>query len=266
MDLVTRAAGAFGDRALSQVLASTSLNFDVSVFEYMTPLTVGGRIEVVRNLLDVAETGHWQGSLISAVPSALSNTLLRAGADIQAGTVVLAGEALSLLASWLTSRTWSRRGHTPCVRVRAAGSGRISLAGLVCRKAGRRTRLTFRMLVHHGRKGEKKGFRERDFAAFLDAAHQQLGGNIVLVWDNYNHHVDAAMRELIAKRPWLTVFRFPTYTPDLNPAEGGWAHLKKSLGNLAPCSIDDLAGLVRTRSNGCSTGPTCSTGSSPRPD
>ena len=46
------------------------------------------------------------------------------------------------------ARTWSRRGHTPCVRVRAAGSGRISLAGLVCRKAGQRTRLIFRMLVH----------------------------------------------------------------------------------------------------------------------
>ncbi|WP_308299099.1 hypothetical protein [Streptomyces sp. GESEQ-35] len=95
------------------------------------------------------------------------------------------------------ARTWSRRGHTPCVRVRAAGSGRISLAGLVCYKAGQRTRLVFRMLVHHGRNGEKKGFRERDFASLLDAAHQQLGGNIVLVWDNYSHHLDAAMRELI---------------------------------------------------------------------
>ncbi|MFE2972558.1 hypothetical protein ACFXKC_55305 [Streptomyces sp. NPDC059340] len=61
------------------------------------------------------------------------------------------------------------------------------------------------MLVHHGRKGEKKGFREKDFASLLNVAHQQLGGNIVLVWDNYNHHVDAAMRELIRKRPWLTV-------------------------------------------------------------
>ncbi|MEU3343091.1 transposase [Streptomyces sp. NPDC006668] len=143
--------------------------------------------------------------------------------------------------------TWSRRGRPPLVRVRAAGSGRISLAGLVGRKADQRTRLVFRMLVHHGRKGETKGFREKDFAALLDATHQQLGGNIVLVWDNYSHHVDAAMRELIAKRPWLTVFRFPTYAPDLNPAEGVWAHLKQSLGNLTPCGIDDLAGLVRTR-------------------
>ncbi|MDO0930235.1 transposase [Streptomyces sp. DG2A-72] len=162
--------------------------------------------------------------------------------------------------------TWSRRGRPPLVRVRAAGSGRISMAGLVCRKSHQRTRLVFRMLVHHGRKGEKKGFREKDSASLLDAAHQQPGGNIVLIWDNYSHHVDATMRELIGKRPWLTVFRFPTYTPDLNPAEGTWAHLKKSLGNLAPCGIDDLAGLVRTRLNGCSTDRTYSTGSSPRPD
>ncbi|MFC0052292.1 transposase [Streptomyces actinomycinicus] len=39
------------------------------------------------------------------------------------------------------------------------------------------------------------------------------------MWDNYTHHVDAAMRELIAARSRLTVFRFPSYTPDLNPAE-----------------------------------------------
>ncbi|WP_406446908.1 transposase [Streptomyces sp. NBC_01613] len=83
-------------------------------------------------------------------------------------------------------------------------------------------------------KGKRPGFRERDFAALWDAAHQQLGDNIVLVWDNYSHHVDAAMRELIGKRPWLTAFRFPTYTPDLNPAEGVWAHLKNSLVQPRP--------------------------------
>lgn len=144
------------------------------------------------------------------------------------------------------ARTWSPRGHTPHVRVRAAGSGRISLAGLVCHRPGRRARCIFRILVHHGRKGEKKGFREKDFAVLLDAAHQQLGGPVVLLWDNYTHHVDAAMRELIAARQWLTVFRFPSYTLDLNPAEGVWAHLKNSLGNLVPCGIDELAGLTRT--------------------
>nr|WP_189134052.1 hypothetical protein [Wenjunlia tyrosinilytica] len=34
-----------------------------------------------------------------------------------------------------TARTWSRRGHTPAVTVRAAGSRGIPLAGPVCHKA-----------------------------------------------------------------------------------------------------------------------------------
>jgi putative transposase len=67
-----------------------------------------------------------------------------------------------------------------------------------------------------------------------------------VAWDNCTHHGDAAMREVIAARSWLTVFRFPSYTPDLKPADV-WAHLKHSQGNLAPCSIDELAALTRIR-------------------
>ncbi|GAU71687.1 transposase, partial [Streptomyces sp. NBRC 110611] len=60
------------------------------------------------------------------------------------------------------ARTWSRRRHTPATNVTQKGSGRISLAALVCVRPGRRTRLIYRMLTHTGRKGEKKGFREDD--------------------------------------------------------------------------------------------------------
>jgi len=147
------------------------------------------------------------------------------------------------------ARTWSRIGCSPQVRMSGKGSGRISLAGMVCAREGERTRLIYRMLVHHsGRRGEKPGFGERDFARLLDAAHQQLGGHIVLVWDNSSHHKDALMRELLAARDrWLTVFRLPAYAPDLNPAEGVWASLRNDLGNLAACTVDALAELVRTR-------------------
>jgi hypothetical protein len=65
--------------------------------------------------------------------------------------------------------------------VSGKGSGRVSIAGLICVKPGERTRLVYRTITHHGRKNEKKGFRETDYAALLDAAHQQLGGPIVLV-------------------------------------------------------------------------------------
>ncbi|MEW1914891.1 transposase, partial [Kitasatospora sp. NPDC085895] len=45
----------------------------------------------------------------------------------------------------------------------------------------------------------------------------------------------------------LQAYRLPPYCPQLNPDEGVWAHLKKSLGNLAACTTDQLATQVRTR-------------------
>jgi putative transposase len=146
------------------------------------------------------------------------------------------------------ARTWSRRGRTPQVKVSGKGSGRVNLAGMIAVRPGFRTRLIYRVLPHHGRKSEKKGFRERDLAGMLDAAHQQVGrARIVVVWDNDTSHRDAAMKKLIAERPWLTVFYLPAYAPILNPVEGVWSALKRSLANLAPHSIDALAALVKTR-------------------
>jgi putative transposase len=145
------------------------------------------------------------------------------------------------------ARTWSRRGHTPEIAVSGKGSGRISIAGLVCVKPGQRSRLIYRTLIHRGRKGERRSFAETDYAALLDAAHQQLGAPIVLIWDNLNTHISAAMRALIAARDWLHVIRLPAYAPDLNPVEHVWSHLKRSLGNLATHGIDHLATIIKNR-------------------
>lgn len=74
-------------------------------------------------------------------------------------------------------------------------------------------------MVHRGRKGEPKGFGEDHFAALLDAAYQQLGGPIVLVWDGLPAHKSAKMRRLIAARTWSRVYLLPGYAPQLNPTE-----------------------------------------------
>jgi transposase len=96
----------------------------------------------------------------------------------------------------------------------------VSLAALIAIRPGCGPRLIFR--THRARRGDKrKGFTETDYARFLDAAHQQLGGPLVLVWDNLNTHVSRAMRELVAARDWLTVFQLPAYAPELNPVEIG---------------------------------------------
>jgi amino acid adenylation domain-containing protein/non-ribosomal peptide synthase protein (TIGR01720 family) len=92
VNLMNWAAATFSGR-LSHVLASTSLNFDVSVFEIFAPLVAGGSIELVQDLLVLAER-PWQGSLASGVPSVFANLLDGPGLDVDADVLVLAGEAL----------------------------------------------------------------------------------------------------------------------------------------------------------------------------
>jgi putative transposase len=145
------------------------------------------------------------------------------------------------------TRTWGRRGQTPVVAVSGKGSGRVSIAGLTCYQPGRRSRLIYRTIVHRHRKGERRSFSERDYIGLLDAAHQQLNAPMVVIWDNLNTHVSAAMRELIAARDWLHVIRLPAYAPDLNPVEAVWSHLKRSIGNLAVNGVDHLLAIIKNR-------------------
>ena len=67
------------------------------------------------------------------------------------------------------------------------------------------------------------------------------------VWDNLNTHVSTAMAELVAARPWLTVFQLPPYGHELNPVEPVSAHLKRSLANLTEHTIAELTAPVKTR-------------------
>src|SRR4029079_19594157 len=128
-------------------------------------------------------------------------------------------------------RTWGRRGRTPVVKVTGGRAKRGSLASLNAVPSGQRARMVHR--THRARRGDKrKGFTETDYARFLDAAHQQLGGPLVLVWDGLNTHTSRAMREMIRARDWLTVYRLPPYAPELNPVEPIWSNLKRSLANL----------------------------------
>jgi DDE superfamily endonuclease len=132
------------------------------------------------------------------------------------------------------------------VTVTGGHDTRVSLAALLAVKPGQRPRLIYR--THRARRGDKrKGFTEHEYSRLLDAAHQQLGGPVVLVWDNLNTHTSGAMRELIAARDWLTVFRLPPYASELNPVEPVWSNLKRSLANLVKHDISELTALIKTR-------------------
>ncbi|MDQ7803082.1 non-ribosomal peptide synthase/polyketide synthase [Amycolatopsis sp. A133] len=99
-NLMAWAGHDFGDvfRPGSTVVASTSLNFDVSVFEIFAPLMTGATVEIVRDVLALGEgeqTGRPVG-LVSGVPSAFAQLLAQGAVTVRPSTVVLAGEALTL--------------------------------------------------------------------------------------------------------------------------------------------------------------------------
>ena len=125
---------------------------------------------------------------------------------------------------------------------------RVSLAALIAIKPGCRPRLIYRVLKNRRRRGDqRKGFTETDYARLFDAAHQQLAGPLVIVWDNSSTHLSAAMAGLAAARDWLTIFQLPPYAHELNPVELVWSHLKRSLANLAKRNLAQLTALVKTR-------------------
>ena len=146
------------------------------------------------------------------------------------------------------ARTWAPRGRTPVVRVSGKGSGRVSVAGLVCLKPGARGHLFYRVRVHRRRKGERRSMSGQDYAGLITAAHQQLQAPVILIWDRLNTHISAVMGAFISSHPdWLTEVRLPAYAPDLNPAEGAWANMKNGLGNLAVRDVDQLAAIMKNR-------------------
>ncbi|WP_041939151.1 non-ribosomal peptide synthetase [Frankia alni] len=77
-----------------RMLAGTSVNFDVSVFELLTALSTGGTAEVVPSALVLGEREGWHGQVISAVPSVLGELVDHLPSTSGVRSVVLAGDLL----------------------------------------------------------------------------------------------------------------------------------------------------------------------------
>ncbi|HYH82092.1 MAG TPA: amino acid adenylation domain-containing protein, partial [Longimicrobium sp.] len=93
--LVSWGAGVYSADELSGVLASTSISFDLSVYELFLPLATGGRVIVVENALALPHSAAaGEVRLINTVPSAITALLKSGGIPAGVTTVNLAGEPL----------------------------------------------------------------------------------------------------------------------------------------------------------------------------
>jgi hypothetical protein len=55
------------------------------------------------------------------------------------------------------------------VRVRGAGGGRVSIAGVACYRPGDRPHLYYQLRIYRRRKGEAKGFTWQDYRDLIIA-------------------------------------------------------------------------------------------------
>jgi amino acid adenylation domain-containing protein len=93
--LIAWAIDTFGPHRLATVAATTSLSFDLSVFEIFAPLACGGRVLLADHALALLELAHASEiTLINTVPSAMAELVQMGSRFAKCKTVNLAGEAL----------------------------------------------------------------------------------------------------------------------------------------------------------------------------
>ncbi len=93
--LLSWAAQVYGEEERRGVLASTSVCFDLSIFELFLPLTMGGTVVLAENLFDLPRLpAADRVSLVNTVPSVLAELLRFGGMPPSVTTINLAGEAL----------------------------------------------------------------------------------------------------------------------------------------------------------------------------
>jgi transposase len=136
----------------------------------------------------------------------------------------------------LLAKTWAPCGHTPKQRVTGKRGGVSAMSAITSRG-----RLIFRL--HDKRIASDEVI---DFLAQMLRHHRRR--HLVVVMDQAPPHTSHKTTEFIASQPRLHVFHLPKYSPDWNPDEKVWNHLKhQELKGHQAKTREELKSLTQTR-------------------
>lgn len=125
-------------------------------------------------------------------------------------------------------RTWSTRGVTPLVTLRANWE-KLSTIGAIT-SGGH--------FFQHTKSG---AIRSGDVIRFLQHLLRHVQGELVVVLDNAGIHRAGAVQAFVGLHERLSVVYLPPYAPELNPIELVWAYVKRNvLGNFCARSLSML--------------------------
>jgi transposase len=114
----------------------------------------------------------------------------------------------------ILGKTWAPRGETPVQQVTGKRGGVAAMSAI-----SNNGRLVFRLL--------EKRINSDDIINFLSQMlDHHPGRHLVVVMDKASCHVSKKTKVYIENQRRLHVFYFPSYSPDWNPDEKVWNHLK----------------------------------------
>ena len=94
---------------------------------------------------------------------------------------------------------------------------------------------------------QEQCFEGTSVVRFLSHLLRQIRGKVIVIWDGARIHrckqVKAFLAAGAAQR--LRLIRLPAYAPELNPDEGVWRWLKRSLGNVCCVDLPELKDELR---------------------
>lgn len=131
-------------------------------------------------------------------------------------------------------RTWAPRGCTPTLRHAFRWPKLSAISGVTPQG-----RIFFQL-----RRGT---IRAPQCVGFLRQLLRHIPGRIVVLWDNARQHKAILTRDFAAKhRDRLSLRYVPPYSPELNPDEGVWAHIKTHrIANLCAPDVETLETHLR---------------------
>ena len=134
-------------------------------------------------------------------------------------------------------RSWAPQGKTPVVTEHFNWKKLSAIATLIATPAGRRVRLTLRLLP-----GTVKS---RQIPKYLATVRWYLNGKrLILLWDQLTAHRSQLVQRYVAQqKAWLMTEFLPPYAPELNPTEYLWAYVSNT--DMANYSADYLGQIRR---------------------
>jgi transposase len=146
------------------------------------------------------------------------------------------GDAAHMRSDHHSGRTWGKKGETPVVSSTGARY-RMSLISAVT------SRGHMRFMIK-----EKGGVNADVFIAFLRRLMVGAKGRIFLIVDRGPAHIAKKTKAFVASlHGKLRLFYLPPYSPDRNPDELVWKHLKAdTVGRTSIISLDDFRTKVKS--------------------